>query len=114
MPKDYARLSDEQDARAATLFKGNPEIMRAHRQAMAAAQQPKALDSKTTELMALAIAIVQRCEGCVVFHTKAALKNGASRVELLDTIAVAIEMGGGPASVYGADALAAYDQFTAG
>jgi AhpD family alkylhydroperoxidase len=111
MSKDYMRLSDEQDARAAALFKAHPDIMRAHRQAITAAQQPKALDSKTTELMALAIAIVQRCEGCVVFHTKAALKNGASREELLDAIAVAIEMGGGPATVYGADALAAYDRF---
>jgi AhpD family alkylhydroperoxidase len=110
MTKDYAAISDAQDARAAALFKANPEIMRAHRQAMTAAQQPKALDSKTTELMALAIAIAQRCEGCVVFHTLTARKKGASRDELLDTIAVAIEMGGGPATVYGADALAAWDQ----
>ncbi len=114
MAKDYIEFSGEQDARATALFKANPEIMRAHRQAMEAAQAPKALDGKTTELMALAIAIAQRCEGCVVFHTKTALKKGASREEVLDTIAVAIEMGGGPATVYGADALAAYDRFAAG
>ena len=112
MAKDYALISDEQNARAGALFKGHSEIMRAHRQAMTAAQSPRALDGKTTELMALAIAIAQRCEGCVVFHTRSALKKGASREELLDTIAVAIEMGGGPATVYGADALAAYDQFS--
>ena len=87
--------------------------MRAHRQAMTAAQKPAALDAKTTELMALAIAIAQRCEGCVVFHTKTALKKGATRQEVLDTVAVAIEMGGGPATVYGADALAAFDEFAA-
>ena len=114
MPKDYTRISNDQDARATALFKANPEIMRAHRQAMTAAQQPKALDARTTELMALAIAIVQRCEGCVVFHTKTAQQKGASREEVLDTIAVAIEMGGGPATVYGADALAAFDSFAAG
>ena len=113
MAKDYARISADQDARAAVLFKANPEIMRAHRQAMTAAQAPKALDGRIAELMALAIAIAQRCEGCVVYHTGAALKKGASRDEILDTIAVAIEMGGGPATVYGADALAAYDQFAA-
>lgn len=114
MAKDYTALSADQDDRAALLFKGNPDIMRAHRQAMTAAQKPTALDPKTTELMALAIAIAQRCEGCVVFHTRTAQKKGASREEVLDTIAVAIEMGGGPATVYGADALAAYDQFAAG
>lgn len=111
MGKDYAAISDAQDARATELFRGHPEAMRGHRAIMQAAQAPAALDGKTTELMALAIAIAQRCEGCVVYHTKQSLKKGASRAEVLDTIAVAIEMGGGPATVYGADALAAYDQF---
>jgi AhpD family alkylhydroperoxidase len=111
MAKDYTRISNDQDARAAALFKSNTAIMRAHRQVMGAAQAPQALDPKTTELMALAIAIAQRCEGCVVFHAKTAQSKGASRQEVLDAIAVAIEMGGGPATVYGADALAAYDTF---
>lgn len=111
MEKDYAAISDAQDARATELFRGHPDAMRAHRAIMQAAQEPKALDGKTTELMALAIAIVQRCEGCVVYHTKQSFKKGAVRDEILDTIAVAIEMGGGPATVYGANALEAFDQF---
>jgi len=110
MAKDYAEISDAQDARAAELFRAHPDAMRGHRAVMQAAQEPRALDGKTAELMALAIAIAQRCEGCVVYHTKQSAKKGASRDEVLDTIAVAIEMGGGPATVYGADALAAFDQ----
>lgn len=113
MPKDYAAISDAQDARAAQLFRANPDIMRGHRTVMQTAQSPRALDAKTTELMALAIAIAQRCEGCVVYHAKQSLNKGASRDEVLDAIAVAVEMGGGPATVYGADALAAFDQFSA-
>ncbi|MFT5180217.1 MAG: AhpD family alkylhydroperoxidase [Alphaproteobacteria bacterium] len=113
MEKDYVAISDAQDARATELFRGHPDAMRAHRSIMQAAQEPRALDSKTTELMALAIAIVQRCEGCVVYHAKQSLKKGAGRDEILDTIAVAIEMGGGPATVYGANALEAFDQFAA-
>ncbi|MDG2269124.1 MAG: carboxymuconolactone decarboxylase family protein [Alphaproteobacteria bacterium] len=112
MSKDYPAISDAQDKRAAELFRAAPDIMRGHRTVTQAAQTPKALDVKTTELMALAVAIVQRCEGCVVFHTKQALSHGATREELCDAIAVAIEMGGGPATVYGADALAAYDSFS--
>ncbi len=111
MSKNYQEISDGQDARATELFRAAPEIIRGHRAVMQAAQNPKALDAKMTELMALAIAIAQRCEGCVVFHTKQAASHGASREELCDTIAVAIEMGGGPATVYGADALAAFDTF---
>ena len=112
MEKDYAAISDAQDARATELFRGHPDAMRAHRSILQAAQQPRALDPKITELMALAIAIAQRCEGCVVFHAKQSFKKGAGRDEVLDAIAVAIEMGGGPATVYGADALAAFDQLS--
>ena len=111
MAKDYREISDAQDARATELFRAHPDAMRGHRAVIKAAQEPRALDAKISELMALAIAIAQRCEGCVVYHTKQSHKKGASRDEVLDTIAVAIEMGGGPATVYGADALAAFDQF---
>ena len=111
MTKDYIAISAEQDSRAANLFRGHTEAMRAHRQTMKAAQEPKALTPKVTELMALAISITQRCEGCLIYHTKEAHRQGTSRQELLDTIAVAIEMGGGPATVYGASALEAFDQF---
>ena len=113
MTKDYQAISDAQDKRAVDLFRAAPEIMRGHRTVTQAAQTPKALDVKMTELMALAIAIVQRCEGCVVFHTKQSVSHGATREELCDAIAVAVEMGGGPATVYGADALAAFDAFSA-
>lgn len=112
MEKDYDAISKAQDKRAAELFKAAPDVMRGHRQVTQAAQSPRALDVKTTELMALAIAIVQRCEGCVVYHAKQAAKHGASREEVADAISVAVEMGGGPATVYGADALAAFDTFS--
>ncbi len=111
MSKDYAALSDAQDARAAELFRARPETMRAHRDLMQSAQSPQSLDQKTSELIALGIAIAQRCEGCVTYHVKQAVRKGATRDDVLDTVAVAIEMGGGPATVYGADALAAYDVF---
>ncbi len=111
MAKDYQAISDAQDKRAAELFRAAPDSMRGHRAVTQAAQSPQALDIKITELMALAIAVVQRCEGCVVYHAKQAAGHGATREEVADAIAVAIEMGGGPATVYGADALAAYDTF---
>ncbi len=110
--KDYHAISDAQDARATELFRAAPDIMRGHRTVTQAAQSPAALNVKTTEMMALAIAIVQRCEGCVVYHTKQSVAHGATREEICDAIAVAIEMGGGPATVYGADALAAFDAFS--
>ena len=70
-----------------------------------------ALDTKTKELMALAISICVQCEGCIAYHTHDAIQAGATRAELLETIGVAIMMGGGPASIYAVHALDAIDQF---
>ena len=61
--------------------------------------------------MALAIGIAVHCDGCVAYHTRAAHRHGATRDEVAETVALALYMGGGPAAVYGADALRAYDQF---
>lgn len=72
-----------------------------------------ALSVKVKELIALAISIRVRCDGCIAFHTHAALRAGATRQEVLEAIGVAVLMGGGPAAIYGSEALAALDQFEA-
>jgi AhpD family alkylhydroperoxidase len=110
MSKDFKALAADVDARAVALFKAAPGPMRAYRGLMEEATKPGQFDAKTKELMALAIAIAMRCEGCIVFHVRAAAKHGATREQLAETIGVAVEMGGGPAAVYGAEALAAFDQ----
>ena len=70
-----------------------------------------ALSSKTKELISLGIAITVRCEGCISYHVHDALKAGATAEEIVETIGVAILMGGGPAMVYGCEALEALEQF---
>ena len=72
-----------------------------------------AITTKTKELIALGIAIAVRCDGCITYHVNDALKAGATREELVETIGVAILMGGGPALIYGCEALEAIDQFEA-
>ena len=94
MSKDYKALAGEVDGRAANLFKAAPDQMRAFRGLMDAATKDGALDTKTKELMALAIGIVQRCDGCIVFHVRAAIRHGATREEVAESIGVAIELGG--------------------
>ncbi len=70
------------------------------------------LSAKTKELIALAISITSHCDGCIAFHTHDAVKAGATRAEVEEAVAVAVLMGGGPAAVYGSDALEALDQFS--
>ena len=70
-----------------------------------------ALSAKIKELIALGIAIAVRCDGCISFQVHDALKAGASRQEIAETIGVAILMGGKPSVMYGCEALEALEQF---
>ena len=70
-----------------------------------------ALSGKTKELIALAIAITVRCDGCIAYHVHDALLAGATRPEIVEAIGVAILMGGGPSTIYGSQALEALEQF---
>ena len=78
-----------------------------------AATAEGALEKSTKELIALAIAITVRCDGCIAFHVSAALQAGAAREEIIEAIGVAVLMGGGPSVVYGSEALEALDQISA-
>jgi AhpD family alkylhydroperoxidase len=87
------------------------EPMKAFAALARSATQAGALDTKTKELIALAIAVATRCDGCVAFHADAAVRLGASRDEMLETMGMAIYMGAGPSVMYAAQALEAFDQF---
>lgn len=72
-----------------------------------------ALDVKTKELIAFAIAVSTQCDGCIAAHAHAAVRHGATREEAADAIGVAILMSGGPATIYGPRAFAAFSEFHA-
>ena len=111
MHKDWKQVAKELSGLMAETRRSIPEVGKAFQQLAAAATAEGALDTKTKELIALAIGITARCDGCVAFHAAAAVRHGASREEILETIGMAIYMGGGPSLVYGAQALEAYEQF---
>ena len=71
------------------------------------------LSTKVKELIALGITITVRCDGCIAFHVHDSLKAGATREEILETIGVAVLMGGGPSLMYGCEAFEALEQFEA-
>jgi len=84
-----------------TLSKEHPKVAEGFGVIHKASAGDKALTGKQKELIALGIAIAIRCEGCIACHVKAALETGASQEEIVETIGVAILMGGGPSIVYG-------------
>ncbi len=76
-----------------------------------AVMKDDALSIKQKELIALGIAISQRCEGCISAHVSNAVKLGIGQAEIMETIGVAIMMGGGPSITYGQKAYAAMLEF---
>jgi len=69
------------------------------------------LSAKVKELMALAIAVVKQCDGCIAYHAKAAARRGATAEEVAEALGVALLMDGGTATVYGPRAWQAYHEF---
>jgi AhpD family alkylhydroperoxidase len=90
-----------------------PEVYRGFAEMSTAVLSPGALDRKVKELMALAIGVVHRCDGCIAAHARGAVLAGASKAEAAEAIAVSFLMQGGPATVYGARAYDAFCEFAA-
>lgn len=69
------------------------------------------LPTKTKELIALAIAVTEQCDGCIASHARGAVRAGATRAEAAEAIGVTFLMAGGPATIYGPRAFAAFCEF---
>jgi len=112
MPKDYKAITSDITAYAGELKKAAPEAMDGFYALSKAATADGALDKKTKEMIALAIGVTQHCDGCIGFHIKALKDLGVTREEVVEVMTMCVYMGGGPALMYAADALRAYDQFS--
>ena len=108
---DYKAHTQQLNTLMGKMGKEIPETMGAFMNLHAAALKDQALSAKVKELIALAIGISVRCNGCISIHVNDALKAGASREEIMETIGVAVMMGGGPSVVYGTEAMEALNQY---
>jgi AhpD family alkylhydroperoxidase len=111
MIKDYSKNYNDLSKLMNELGTKIPSTMKGFEELHKASISEGALSVKTKELIALGIAITVRCDGCIAFHVHDALESGASSQEILETIGVAVLMGGGPAVVYGCEAMEALEQF---
>jgi AhpD family alkylhydroperoxidase len=109
----YADRIAELDAHTSDLYKLVPDPVKAFGALSRAAQAPGVLDTKTKELIALAIGVATRCDGCIAYHARNSVRHHATRQEVAEMLAVAVQMGGGPSLVHAADALEAFDEFAA-
>lgn len=88
-----------------------PQVYAGYKELYDSALAQGALDTKTKELIALAIAVSKECDGCIAAHAHAAVQQGASLQEAAEAIGVTFLMNGGPATVYGARAYDAVQEY---
>lgn len=93
------------------LRRGIPDVYKGFAELSKAAFADGALEKKTKELIALAIGVVEGCDGCVASHAQSAVRAGATREEAAEAIGVTFLMHGGPATVHGARAYDAFCEF---
>lgn len=104
-------VQDELREPGRALRRAIPEVYEGYRRMHAAAYAAGALEQKTKELIALAIAVGKECDGCIASHARGAVRAGATEQEVAEALGVAIAMNGGPGTVYGARAFAAFREF---
>lgn len=112
MTKTYQQLTRDISANLVPLRKSVPQVMAGFSEMGRAAMADGAIDEKTKELVALAIGVAMRCDGCIGFHSKALARLGASVAEVHETLGIAVYMGGGPSAMYAANAVAAFNEFS--
>ncbi|NLZ11043.1 MAG: carboxymuconolactone decarboxylase family protein [Alcaligenaceae bacterium] len=111
MSSNYKALATLLSAKMKDFRSEIPDTMQGFTQMAAATHTDGALSKKQKELMAMAIGIAVRCQGCLAFHAQACVKMGVTRAEFEEMLQVAMYMGGGPSVMTAAEALAAYEEF---
>jgi AhpD family alkylhydroperoxidase len=113
MSKNYLEITKDISSNLKTLRTDISDVMQGFSAMAKAATKEGALDKKTKEFIALAIGVSTRCDGCIGFHAEALVNLGATKAEVEEVLGMAIYMGGGPSLMYAADAIAAFEQFSA-
>ncbi len=72
-----------------------------------------ALSVKVKELIAMAIAATRECDGCISSHGRGLARAGATEAEVAEAMGVVVMMNGGPGTVWGPRALAAFREYAA-
>ncbi len=105
---DWNTYRDQVVAGVGELGKLTPDTVRGYVSLGGAGARTGHLDDKTRELIALAVAISLRCDGCIAVHTAAAKRLGASEGELAEALGVAVSINAGAAVVYATRAMDAF------
>jgi AhpD family alkylhydroperoxidase len=111
MANNYQQVTRDISAALAEIRKEVPDVLKGFNGMAQAASREGVLSHKNKELIAMAIAITARCEGCLGYHAQTLVKLGVTRQEFMEMLGVAVYMGGGPSLMTAAEALMAFEEF---
>ena len=114
MSKSLGTITNDVSNAIGSLRRDIPETIQSFNALAKASLSPGVLSALDKELIALAIGVSSRCDACIGFHVKALIRLGVSREQLMETLAVCTYMGGGPALMYAAEAVRAYEELSVG
>jgi AhpD family alkylhydroperoxidase len=89
----------------------SPDMVKGYVALSSAGQKKDLLGAKVRELIALAVAVTARCDGCITVHTEAAIRHGATREEIAEALGVAVAVNAGAALVYSTRVLDAVKEY---
>lgn len=110
MSKKWAQMLEDLSKRIASFNPKGKKITSAVFNLESAAEASKALDKKTHELIALAVAVTTRCDGCISMHAAAAKKHGATEEEVIAALGTAITLNAGASYIYSTKVLEAFNE----
>ncbi|RUL64539.1 carboxymuconolactone decarboxylase family protein [Dyella dinghuensis] len=99
--------------RIGEIGKLSPDTVAGYQTLSKAGEKTGKLDAKTRELIALAVSVTTRCDGCITVHTGEALKHGATREEIAEALGVAVALNAGATLVYSARVMDAVSEHSA-
>lgn len=109
---NWPEYRSELGVRVGEIGKLSPDTLKGYQTLSGAGAKTNHLDAKTRELIALAVSVTTRCDGCITIHTAEALKHGATREEIAEALGVAVALNAGAALVYSARVMDAADAYS--
>ena len=106
---DWNKYRNQLFAAASGFGNLSPDTVKGYATLGGAGEKTGQLGAKTRELIALAVAVTLRCDGCIAVHAAAARKHSATKQEIAEALGVAVSINAGAALVYAMRTLDAFD-----
>src|SRR5687768_10801604 len=109
---DWNEYQKQIQQQIAEIGRSNREIVKGYRELTNSGNATNLLGGKVRELIALAVAVTRQCDGCIITHTDAAIKQGATKEEIIEALSVAVAVNAGAALIFSSRVIDAYNTKT--